>query len=107
VNPEPDSLLYSPFHSSAIGGFNFAKFRNAKVDELLDRGRTASNMNERIRIYQEAQRIIVQEAPMVFIFHEKRTYAHRKGVIGFKPHVSGWVVVKTPYGMDVKVVPGR
>ncbi len=107
VNPEPDSLLYSPFHSSAIGGFNFAKFRNAKVDELLDRGRITSNMNERIRIYREAQRIIVQEAPMVFIFHEKRTYAHRKGITGFKPHVSGWIVLKTPYGMDVKVAPGR
>ncbi len=107
VNPEPDSLLYVPFHSSAIGGFNFTVFRNAKVDELLDRGRITTNVNERIRIYREAQRIIVQEAPMVFVFHEKRTYAHRKGVTGFKPHVSGWIVLKTPYGIDVKVAPGR
>jgi peptide/nickel transport system substrate-binding protein len=103
VNPEPDSLLYSPFHSSAIGGFNFVKLRNSKVDELLDRGRVVSNQNERIRIYREAQRIIVQQVPMVFLFHEKRTYAHRKTVTGFRPHVSGWIVLKTPYGIDVKV----
>jgi len=107
TNPEPDSLLYSPFHTSAIGGFNFTKFRSAKVDELLDRGRTVTNINERTRIYREAQRLIVQEAPMVFIFHEKRTYATRKAVQGFKPHVSGWIVLKTPYGIDVKVGPGR
>jgi len=107
VSPEPDLLLYNPFHTSAIGGFNFTKYRNARVDELLDRGRTVTNQNDRIRIYRDAQRIIVQEAPMVFIFHEKRTYASRKVVTGFRPHVSGWIVLKTPYGIDVKVGPGR
>jgi peptide/nickel transport system substrate-binding protein len=107
TNPEPDSLLYSPFHSSAIGGFNFTKLRNARVDELLDRARTVPNLAERTRLYREAQRAIVQEAPMVFLFHEKRTYATRKAVQGFKPHVSGWIVLKTPYGIDVMVSPGR
>ncbi len=102
TNPEPDSLLYSPFHTSAIGGFNFTKYRNPRVDELLDRGRTITNQAERVRIYREAQRLIVQDAPMVFLFHEKRTYATRKAVVGFKPHVSGWIVLKTPYGIDVK-----
>ena len=107
VNPEPDALLYSPFHTSAIGGFNFVKYRNPKIDELLDRGRIVTNANDRIRIYREAQRTIVQDAPMVFLFHEKRTYATRKNVTGFKPHVSGWIVLKTPYGADVKLGPGR
>jgi peptide/nickel transport system substrate-binding protein len=102
TNPEPDSLLYSPFHTSAIGGFNFTKYRNPRVDELLDRGRTVTNQAERTRIYREAQRLIVQDAPMVFLFHEKRTYATRKAVTGFKPHVSGWIVLKTPYGIDVR-----
>jgi peptide/nickel transport system substrate-binding protein len=103
TTPEPDSLLYSPFHTSAIGGFNFTKYRNPRVDELLDRGRTVTNQNDRIRIYRDAQRLIVQDAPMVFIFHEKRTYASRKAVAGFKPHVSGWIVLKTTYGIDVRV----
>jgi peptide/nickel transport system substrate-binding protein len=107
TNPEPDSLLYSPFHSSAIGGFNFTKLRNAKVDELLDRARTVTNAADRTRIYREAQGQIVQEAPMVFLFHEKRTFATRKAVQGFQPHVSGWIVLKTPYGIDVKVGQGR
>lgn len=107
VNPEPDALLYSPFHSSAIGGFNFTKYKNARVDELLDRGRTVTNQNDRVRIYREAQRLIVQDAPMAFLFHERRTYATRKAVTGFRPHVSGWIVLKTPYGIDVKVTPGR
>jgi peptide/nickel transport system substrate-binding protein len=107
VNPEPDALLYSPFHSSAIGGFNFTKYRNPRVDELLDRGRIVTNQNDRIRIYRDAQRLIVQDAPMVFIFHERRTYATRKAVQGFRPHVSGWIVLKTPYGIDVRVTPGR
>jgi peptide/nickel transport system substrate-binding protein len=107
VNPEPDALLYSPFHSSAIGGFNFVKYRNPKIDELLDRGRIVTNTNDRVRIYREAQRTIVQDAPMVFLFHEKRTYATRKNVTGFKPHVGGWIVLKTPYGIDVKLGPGR
>ncbi|MGQ0569248.1 MAG: ABC transporter substrate-binding protein [Armatimonadota bacterium] len=103
VSPEPDALLYSPFHTSAIGGFNFVKYRNPKIDELLDRGRTVTNANDRIRIYREAQRMIVQDAPMIFLFHEKRTYASRKAVTGFKAHVSGWIALKTPYGLDVKL----
>lgn len=107
TSPEPDSLLYSPFHTSAIGGFNFTKYRNPRVDELLDRGRTVTNQGARVRIYRDAERMIVQDAPMVFIFHERRMYATRKAVQGFKPHVSGWIVLKTPYGIDVKVTPGR
>jgi peptide/nickel transport system substrate-binding protein len=105
TTPEPDSLMYSPFHTSAIGGFNFTKYRNPRVDELLDRARTVTNQSERIRLYRDAQRIIVQDAPMAFIFHEKRTYATRKQVVGFKPHVSGWIVLKTPYGLEVKQQP--
>jgi peptide/nickel transport system substrate-binding protein len=105
TNPEPDSLMYNPFHSSAIGGFNFTKYRNPRVDEMLDRGRTVTNQAERIRIYRDAQRIIVQDAPMAFIFHEKRTYATRKQVTGFKAHVSGWIALKTPYGLEVRQQP--
>jgi peptide/nickel transport system substrate-binding protein len=103
TNPEPDSLLYSPFHSSAIGGFNFTKLRNSRVDELLDRGRRILDRNARIPIYREVQRIVVDDAPMVFVFHEKRVYATRKAVQGFNAHVSGWIQVKTPFGTDVKL----
>ena len=41
---------------------------------------------ERVAIYKEAQRIIADEAPWIFIDHGRQIIIHRKRVQGFKLH---------------------
>lgn len=66
--PDPDSFLYTLFHSSNIGsGYNFSHMKNAELDELLDRARFETSMEKRIPIYHQAEKLIVDEAPWVFL----------------------------------------
>ena len=60
---------YMWWHSSQIDhGFNVFSYKNKKVDELLDRGKTTLNKEERKRTYCQFQREIHDDPPGVFLF---------------------------------------
>ncbi len=63
--PDPDSNTYNSFHSE--GWFNWVNYENEEVDKLLEEARSVSDIEERKSLYREAQQIISDEAPMVFI----------------------------------------
>lgn len=59
--PDPDGFLYPYFHSK--GPLNKGGYENARLDALLVEARQSTNHAERRRLYQEAQRIVVEESP--------------------------------------------
>lgn len=65
ANPSPDSLLYSLFHSSSIGGLNLARYRSAEADRLLDAARGERDTATRIGLYQQAENRILQDLPII------------------------------------------
>ena len=68
ISDDPDKN-YAWWHSSRInGGFNVFSYRNKKVDELLDKGRTTVDREERRGIYHQFQREIHDDPPGVFLF---------------------------------------
>jgi peptide/nickel transport system substrate-binding protein len=79
---DPDDYLYDNFHSDGSG--NFGKFSNAEIDALLVQGRQASDPAERKTIYAQAQELILDEAPHVFLFYSAQYEALRNNVKGFK-----------------------
>jgi len=89
--PDPDAFLYWLLHSRNIGpAGNIGRYSNPKVDELLDRARSMSAMEERIPLYQQAEQIAVEEdAAWLFL----ADYTQR---ILIKPYVQG--VVLSPLG---------
>lgn len=64
---DPDNDMYLLFKSD--GGFNYTKYNNPQVDTLLDEGRTTTDQTKRIAIYQQAQQLIVNDSPFIFINH--------------------------------------
>lgn len=66
--PEPDQ--YNIWHSSKIGprNLNFIGFRNAEVDDLLERGRRTFVQEERKKIYDRFQEILAEEQPYTFLY---------------------------------------
>ncbi|HIP97417.1 MAG TPA: ABC transporter substrate-binding protein, partial [Anaerolineae bacterium] len=50
------------------GRGNFSTYSNPRVDELIEMGETEADVAKRHEIYNEAQRIIYEEAPAVFLF---------------------------------------
>ena len=65
-DPDPDRFLYRTFYST--GAVNNFMFKNATVDQLLDRGRVHLTVAERKPIYDDAQRALVTSAPAVFLY---------------------------------------
>ena len=62
---------------------NRSFYTNAKVDELIREGATISDQGDRTRLYQEAQKIIVDDAVYVYLFQENYRFAHRDEVQGY------------------------
>ncbi|MBI3893012.1 MAG: ABC transporter substrate-binding protein [Candidatus Wallbacteria bacterium] len=83
--PDADNFLYILFHSSMKGeGGNYAFYSNPKVDALLEKGRRTVDPKARVPLYQEAEKIIVEEAPWVFLYHAKQAFLHKNYVKGVK-----------------------
>lgn len=67
---DPDNFLYVLLHSSNHGSKgNYSFFSNARADELMAAARVETDYDKRIALYREAEKIIVDEAPWIFLFH--------------------------------------
>jgi len=87
---DPDMVMYPLFHSSqwSPNGPNRALYKNEKFDALLAEARHVTDQGKRAALYREAQRILVDDAPWVFVDHEIQIAATSKRVQGFKLHPS-------------------
>jgi peptide/nickel transport system substrate-binding protein len=66
--PDPDSVLYRRFHSSAIVPKDVnANYSNPELDRLLDAARAESEQTKRQALYSQAQRIIVHDVPILIL----------------------------------------
>jgi peptide/nickel transport system substrate-binding protein len=84
---DPDMFLYTTFHSTSPG--NYMNFGNAALDELLTAGRREPNPEARREIYLEAQAIIFEESPQVFLFHSAQYSANRPNVQNYTHFPNG------------------
>jgi len=88
-NGDADNFL-SLFDSGQIdSSLNSSKYSNPKVDQLLKKGTLTLDPKARVKIYQDLQKILVQDAPWVFISHSLDMAAYRPNVKGFKLHPVG------------------
>ncbi|MEX2541688.1 MAG: ABC transporter substrate-binding protein [Trueperaceae bacterium] len=61
---DPDANFFRRFHSESDR--NTVGYENPEVDELMERGRTTIDFDERYEIYAELQRIITTDSPKIF-----------------------------------------
>ena len=84
---DPDHMMYMLLSSDRFPpAFNAGFYQNDKVDELLRKGRTTIDEKARVPLYKEAQKLVVDDAPWIFVDHGKQVIIHRKRVQGFKLH---------------------
>lgn len=80
---DPDQGIWPLFHSSMQGASgNRSFFENAEVDKLLEAGRRELDEEKRKEIYQEIDKILVEEQPAVFIRQSQSANALRTEVEG-------------------------
>jgi peptide/nickel transport system substrate-binding protein len=64
VPKDPDQ--YSLWHSAQ--GNNISKLKNLRIDKLLEDGRKTIDINERIKIYNDFQKYLLDESPAAFLY---------------------------------------
>jgi len=78
---DPDNFL-GVFFGTYSAQFNF---RNAKIFNILQKARTETNQAKRTKLYQQANRIIMNYLPAVPYAHTSPALGFRKTVKGYKP----------------------
>ena len=70
---------------ASYGRGNFSGFDNERVNELILQGETTVDTEERQQIYDEAQQIVYDEAPAVFLILPEEVEASSTSVTNWEP----------------------
>jgi ABC-type transport system substrate-binding protein len=80
---DPDAY-YQYFHSSGTAHAAGVKFKNERLDQLLEEGRRVTDQVRRKDIYAEVERILYVEAPWIFALWRPQAEAGRSSVKGYQ-----------------------
>lgn len=96
--PDPDNLK---LRVGTGGDINVMGYSNPKVDELLDKGATVSDLKERQKYYFEIQEILAQDLPFYPIGEVAANFVHKKyvkdmpyqlvGKVGINNYAKTWL----------------
>src|SRR5205823_9496087 len=78
---DPDELVFNLFHSStAKDGYNFVGYINPKYDALAEQQRGQTDKEARRQTIFQAQELIANDVPYIFVAHPKVPYVVRADV---------------------------
>lgn len=66
-----------------------------KIDEIFDKAVSTTNFDERKKLYDEYQKIIYEEAPLVYLYSPYRIIAIRKKIKNICPTILGGLIPNT------------
>ena len=78
---DADQYFYLQHRTGLV--FNFTGYSNEQFDALVDEGRSVAGFDERYAIYEQANQILVDEAPYVFMYNKQEIRAYNSNVHGF------------------------
>jgi peptide/nickel transport system substrate-binding protein len=90
VTGDADYGLFPTFHSSNFGaGGNRTFWSDPELDVLLERGRSETDPTTRMQIYAEAQQIVRDNAPWIFVNQGETLIATSANLQGFVINPAG------------------
>jgi len=97
--PDADGALYATLHSSQWppGKFNWAFYKNAEVDRLLDQGRIEPNPEQRAKIYAEAIKIIWEDCPDIWLYVQRYVVASSTKIHGLRFYPNEMFDIRSAY----------
>jgi peptide/nickel transport system substrate-binding protein len=83
----PDAENYlSVFYSRNPAPPNYTRFNNAEFDRLFEQAIREENDSIRYRLYQQADQLVMDQAPVVPLWYDKAVRLVQPGVTGFEPN---------------------
>ena len=78
---DADQYYYLQHHTGLV--FNFTGYSNPQFDQLVEEGRSTSDFATRYDIYQQANKILVDDAPYIYMYNKLEIRAYSPVVKGF------------------------
>ena len=81
--PDSDNFFFIFFHShsSAVAGLNYHR---SDVDQQIEEARRTNDVEDRAAIYRGLNELVLREAPIVPLFHERLFVLHKPNVRGVR-----------------------
>ncbi|HEY7033064.1 MAG TPA: ABC transporter substrate-binding protein [Thermomicrobiales bacterium] len=78
---DPDEFVFNLFHSStAKDGYNFVGYINPEYDKLAEAQRVEMDREKRKQIITQAQQMIANDQPFLFVVYPGANYAYSKAI---------------------------
>ena len=103
--PDPANVFDTEFHSRGIpadgeGATNIAFYATPELDALLDAARGERDLEARAAMYRRAERIVYDDAPWLWDYHQDTIEVVQPYVAGYAPHPV-WIRDYTHAWLDV------
>jgi peptide/nickel transport system substrate-binding protein len=88
---DPDANSYVFLHTKAPQ--NDGGYSNPEADKLMEDARAISDPEQRKAIYEKLTRIVLNDEPIIYLYHRKLLFAHTKKLEGYRQMPDGLVRV--------------
>jgi peptide/nickel transport system substrate-binding protein len=88
---DPDGNSYVFLHTKAPQ--NDGGYSSPEADKLMEEGRLAADPAQRKAIYEKMTKVVLDDEPIIYLFHRKLLIAHTTKVEGYKQMPDGLVRV--------------
>ena len=84
--PSAENYLYQLYDSRAAdgNGSNDGDYKNAEVDELLNKAAAATKSDKQIDLYHQVEEILLEQLPAIPIYYTNADGVAAKGIKGFE-----------------------
>ncbi|MGE5156704.1 MAG: ABC transporter substrate-binding protein [Gemmatimonas sp.] len=88
---DPDGNSYVFLHSNAPQ--NYSAWKNGEADKALDSARLVTDTAQRKAIYGKLTKLVMDDEPILYLYHRRLLIAHTKKLEGYKQMPDGLVRV--------------
>ena len=86
---DPDGNIYNLVTCNSP--FNDGHYCNPEVDRELEAARTLDTRADRLAHYRKVAEHILQDLPLIYLYHAKWLYAYTARLSGFTPYPDGLI----------------
>ncbi len=91
--PDAESFL-TVFYGKNPAPPNYTQFKNSKFDALYEQALNENDDSRRYQLYQQMDNIVMDEAPVVFLFYDETAWFVKKGITGLSKNAINLLSLK-------------
>jgi peptide/nickel transport system substrate-binding protein len=97
TRPTVDTSTHPWYHSKGSWNTRMWSYTNPAVDDVLDKTRATKDPAEMLKLYQDFQRLVVENPPGIVIYVTNFVNAYNKKLKGFRTHPYLWLDLRNAY----------